>query len=481
MSAMLRLSCVSRIGCSGCSDAMSIALGSVPTAPWIGDTYATSSDYRCALPAPRVTMRRGRTNATSGRLGRCPTSTPARPSAPIAWRRSWGAVRPVSVYRASSGAESVALKVLRPELAIDEMYRRRFLREVRIAQELRHPHLVEVLDAGADGGTVYMVARYVHGRSLARVLAEDGPLPMSQVVRTALGVASGLDELHRQGIVHRDVKPSNILIDGEGRAMLTDFGLARHVAETVLTSYGLVLGTLDYIAPERLDGGEATPATDIYSLGCVVYACLTGHAPFAGRSIDRVMDAHRDEEPEDPTSGSLQCALRRSAGPSCERSPRTRHSAPEPRAPTRASSARVRSRATGERGRATSGPCQPTSTVGRSRPARPVTRLRLSYRLAPVAAFLVAAGAALASSSPSVPTYYPGATAAAATSGLAKVVRGARRGLRRQRASGRDHHARGQQWPAGSGDGPGRPPGAVSGGLARRSSEGRRSRSRATW
>ena len=213
-----------------------------------------------------------------------------------------------AVYRASSGAESVALKVLRPELAIDEMYRRRFLREVRIAQELRHPHLVEVLDAGADGETVYMVARYVHGRSLARVLAEDGPLPMSQVVRTALGVASGLDELHRQGIVHRDVKPSNILIDGEGRAMLTDFGLARHVAETVLTSYGLVLGTLDYIAPERLDGGEATPATDIYSLGCVVYACLTGHAPFAGRSIDRVMDAHRDEEPEDPTSGALQCA-----------------------------------------------------------------------------------------------------------------------------------------------------------------------------
>ena len=207
-----------------------------------------------------------------------------------------------AVYRASSGAESVALKVLRPELAIDEMYRRRFLREVRIAQELRHPHLVEVLDAGADGGTVYMVARYVHGRSLARVLAEDGPLPMSQVVRTALGVASGLDELHRQGIVHRDVKPSNILIDGEGRAMLTDFGLARHVAETVLTSYGLVLGTLDYIAPERLDGGEATPATDIYSLGCVVYACLTGHPPFAGRSIDRVMDAHRDEEPEDPTA-----------------------------------------------------------------------------------------------------------------------------------------------------------------------------------
>jgi serine/threonine protein kinase len=204
------------------------------------------------------------------------------------------------VYRASSGVESVALKVLRPELAIDEMYRRRFLREVRIAQELRHPHLVEVLEAGIDGGTVYLVARYVPGRSLARLLVEDGPLPMPQLVRTALGVASGLDELHRQGIVHRDVKPSNILIDAQGRAMLTDFGLARHVAETVLTSYGLVLGTLDYIAPERLAGGAATPASDVYSLGCVVYACLTGHAPFAGRSIDRVMDAHRSEEPEDP-------------------------------------------------------------------------------------------------------------------------------------------------------------------------------------
>ena len=346
-----------------------------------------------------------------------------------------------AVYRASSGAESVALKVLRPELAIDEMYRRRFLREVRIAQELRHPHLVEVLDAGADGGTVYMVARYVHGRSLARVLAEDGPLPMSQVVRTALGVASGLDELHRQGIVHRDVKPSNILIDGEGRAMLTDFGLARHVAETVLTSYGLVLGTLDYIAPERLDGGEATPATDIYSLGCVVYACLTGHAPFAGRSIDRVMDAHRDEEPEDPTAARCNAppALGWAVMRALAKDPAQR---PEPRAPTRASFARERSRATGERGRATSGPCQPTSTVGRSRPARPVTRLRLSYRLAPVAAFLVAAGAALASSSPSVPPYYSGATQPGATEGPLEGRRGARRGFRRQRASGRDHHPR---------------------------------------
>ena len=304
---------------------------------------------------------------------------------------------------------------------------------------------------------------------------------MSQVVRTALGVASGLDELHRQGIVHRDVKPSNILIDGEGRAMLTDFGLARHVAETVLTSYGLVLGTLDYIAPERLDGGEATPATDIYSLGCVVYACLTGHAPFAGRSIDRVMDAHRDEEPEDPTSGASAMPLRRSAGPSCERSPRTRRSAPEPRAPTRASSARERSRATGERGRATSGPCQPTSTVGRSRAARPVTRLRLSYRLAPVAAFLVAAGAALASSSPSVPTYYSGATQPGATGGAHEGRRGARCGFRRQRASGRDHHPRGQRRTAGSGDGPGQPPGACIRSPRRRSSEARRSRSRATW
>jgi serine/threonine protein kinase len=206
------------------------------------------------------------------------------------------------VYRAVSGAESVALKVLRPELAIDEMYRRRFLREIRIAQELRHPHLVEVLDAGVDGETVFLVARYVHGRSLAALLREDGPLPMAQVVRTALGVAAGLDELHRQGIVHRDVKPSNILIDAQGRAAVTDFGLARHVAETVLTSYGLVLGTLDYIAPERLGGGEATPASDVYSLGCVVYACLTGRPPFAGRGIDQVMDAHRSEEPEDPTT-----------------------------------------------------------------------------------------------------------------------------------------------------------------------------------
>jgi serine/threonine-protein kinase len=194
---------------------------------------------------------------------------------------------------------TVAVKVLRERLSQDETYRRRLQREARVARDLHHSHVVPVLEAGEEGGRFFIVAQYVPGRSLRDTIVE-GPLPLDVVVRIASDVASGLDALHRAGLVHRDVKPSNVVLDETGRALLTDFGLAKSSAYTILTEPGRIVGTLDYLAPELFRGEPASPLSDIYSLGCLVYECLTGKAPFGGRSFLEVGVAHLDEEPEAP-------------------------------------------------------------------------------------------------------------------------------------------------------------------------------------
>ena len=152
------------------------------------------------------------------------------------------------VFKAVHEADGrvVALKVLRDELSADETYRRRFAREGKIAGGLSHPHLVPVLDAGEADGHPYLAARYVDGVSLAELL-DEGPLPASAVLRVVAEVATGLDAVHREGLVHRDVKPWNILLDESGTSFLTDFGLAKGAAATVLTRPGYVVGTLDYL------------------------------------------------------------------------------------------------------------------------------------------------------------------------------------------------------------------------------------------
>jgi eukaryotic-like serine/threonine-protein kinase len=139
-----------------------------------------------------------------------------------------------------------------------------------------------------------------------------GSLAVEATIRIVSDVAAGLDALHRAGIVHRDVKPSNVMLRDDGSATLTDFGLAKGIAYTVLTRPGQVVGTLDYLAPEVIRGGEATPASDIYALGCVAFECLAGAPPFADRSLFGVGSAHLEEEPpEPPTSPQLAWALLR--------------------------------------------------------------------------------------------------------------------------------------------------------------------------
>ena len=213
------------------------------------------------------------------------------------------------VYRAvHDDGEIVALKVLRSELAGDETFRKRFLREARAAQEVVDPHLVPVVDLGEADGRPYLASEFVEGGSLAARLAA-GPLVQDELLRVAAGVAAGLDALHRAGLVHRDVKPANIMLDDDGGARLTDFGLAKGRAYTVLTRSGQVLGTLDYMPPEAIKGEEATPASDVYSLGCVVYECVAGKPPFAGKGMFEIGMAHLEEEPPEPCPAPLGWAV----------------------------------------------------------------------------------------------------------------------------------------------------------------------------
>jgi serine/threonine protein kinase len=206
------------------------------------------------------------------------------------------------VYRAvrEPTGETVAIKVLKQALSRDTVYRQRFEREARVAREVQNRHLVPVLEIGEDDGVHYLAMAFVEGASLDERIEAQGPLPLPECVRIVGELASGLDALHREGLVHRDVKPANVMLDGQGTAALTDFGLARSEAFTVLTKPGQVMGTLDYLAPELISSGSASPASDIYALGCLAYECVTGAAPFADRSMFEVAVAHVEEQPADP-------------------------------------------------------------------------------------------------------------------------------------------------------------------------------------
>jgi serine/threonine-protein kinase len=205
------------------------------------------------------------------------------------------------VYSATrADGERVALKLLRPERAAESVSLARFVREARVAGGIDPRHVVPVLELGEAGGLTFLAMPYYAGGSLAQRIAARGPLGIDETVQLAAQLGRGLDELHAWGVLHRDVKPSNVLLDGEGGAALADFGLARAADSTRLTAEGQILGTAHYLAPELIEGLEATEASDIYALGCVLYECLTGEPPFAGRWITAIAFAHLAEPPPDP-------------------------------------------------------------------------------------------------------------------------------------------------------------------------------------
>jgi serine/threonine protein kinase len=197
------------------------------------------------------------------------------------------------VYRATDGESEVAVKVLRAE---DPVAQKRFAREARLARASESLHLVPVLEVGES----YIVMPFYRGGSLSRRLQAEGRLSLDDTIDLAAQLGKGLDALHACAVVHRDVKPSNVLLDGSGVAALADFGLARGADSTQLTRDGQLVGTVQYLAPELIEGEEATPASDIYALGCVLYECLIGAPPFKGRGLAEVGFAHLFESPPDP-------------------------------------------------------------------------------------------------------------------------------------------------------------------------------------
>ncbi|MDX6364028.1 serine/threonine-protein kinase [Streptomyces sp. NPDC058274] len=210
------------------------------------------------------------------------------------------------VYRAKDLRleRTVALKLLAPELARNDTFRRRFTHESRVAAAIDHPHIVPVFEAGETDGVLYIAMRYVSGQDLRHLLDREGPLPVGTAVRIAAQVASALDAAHNHGLVHRDVKPGNILVaagtdsDHPEHVYLTDFGLTKKsLSLTGFTSVGQFVGTLDYVAPEQISGRPVDGRCDVYSFACVVHEILTGKPPFQRDDDMALLWAHQYDQP----------------------------------------------------------------------------------------------------------------------------------------------------------------------------------------
>lgn len=195
----------------------------------------------------------------------------------------------------------VALKVIRAELADDQAFRRRFASESRAAAAIEHPNVISVYRAGEHRGRPYLAMRYVPGRNLQTRIAAEGRLRPDRAASLTYEIAEGLDAIHAAGLVHRDVKPANIIVSDRNKGMsayLTDFGLAKSAAsESGMTRTGEVIGSLDYLAPEQIEGHRVDARTDVYALGCVLFELLTGTVPFPGRESSAKLWAHLNEPP----------------------------------------------------------------------------------------------------------------------------------------------------------------------------------------
>jgi hypothetical protein len=202
------------------------------------------------------------------------------------------------VYRAIdlSLERPVALKLIAPELAGDERFRSRFLMEPRLAASLDHPSVVPIYEAGEREGRLYLVMRWVEGTDLRRLLDAEGSLEPERAIATLMQVADALDATHRRGLVHRDVKPANILLDEDGHAYLTDFGITKQLEGGAADS-GHIAGTIDYLAPEQIRGEELDGRTDAYALACVLYECLAGSPPFRRPTEPETLWAHLQQPP----------------------------------------------------------------------------------------------------------------------------------------------------------------------------------------
>src|SRR4030088_3472411 len=209
-----------------------------------------------------------------------------------------------TVYRALDGTlqRQVAIKLMNREITTDSDQLERFRREARAVAQLSHPYIVSVIDAGEDQGRPSIVFEYVEGETLKNRIRRMGRLPIAEAVAYAIEIARALGAAHARHIIHRDVKPQNVLIDEEGSAKVADFGIARTLEEDGLTADGRVLGTTDYVSPEQALGQHVTGQSDLYSVGIVLYEMLSGEVPFTGDSQVAVAMKHvREALPDGET------------------------------------------------------------------------------------------------------------------------------------------------------------------------------------
>ena len=215
-----------------------------------------------------------------------------------------------NVYRATDRIleRTVAVKILAEHLSDDDRFVARFRREALAVAKLIHPHIVQVYDTGVDDHRHYIVMEYVEGRSGAQLLQRQGALEAEASVEIGVQACLGLDYAHQRGIIHRDVKPGNLMIvggpsgNGDMTVKLTDFGIARAAEQTRITQVGSVVGTAAYLAPEQVRGEEATPGSDVYALGVVLYQFLTGRLPYEGSSLAELAVRQQNERPLAPST-----------------------------------------------------------------------------------------------------------------------------------------------------------------------------------
>ena len=210
------------------------------------------------------------------------------------------------VYRATRHDQVVALKVMAPTVADNPSFRARFVREARHARALVHPNVVPVYEVGEDEGRLFIVMEYIDGPSLDALIAEGVPPPPGRALTIVAQAAFGLQAAHDLGLVHRDVKPGNILVAADDVAYLTDFGLAVAGSDR-LTQTGELVGSFDFLAPERINGSAGDARSDIYALGCVLYTALTGRVPFPRDSAAAALFAHINDPPPRPSQANPGC------------------------------------------------------------------------------------------------------------------------------------------------------------------------------